>query len=118
MHNPKNITPAKRVVQYRGEPFVVSGGKLFRQVCRKELALKNNIIDNYVKHFKKHTVDKQKLAGKGTQKKNIAEALITNKNIWQERSSHQSTKCILLKLKLHFSMLVFQSASLNCYKIY
>lgn len=53
----------------------MSGGKLFRQVCRKELALKNNIIDNYVKHSKKHTVDKQKLAGKGTQKKNIAEAL-------------------------------------------
>ena len=29
IHNPKNITPADRVAQYRGEQFVVSGGKLF-----------------------------------------------------------------------------------------
>ena len=31
-----NLSPAQRVAQYKNEPFVVSGGKLFCQACRGE----------------------------------------------------------------------------------
>ena len=120
MHNPKNITPANRIVHYRGEPFVVSGGKLFCQVCRKELVLKKSIIDNNIKHSKKHIVGKQKLAGKGSQKKNIAEALKQynkQEHLAGVELPPEQQVCHV-KVKLRFSVLVFQSASLNCYKIY
>ena len=74
-HNPKSITAAKRVAQYGGESFVVSGGKLFCQVCREEVALKKSIIDNHIKNSKKHSIGKEKLAEKGKKDKDIAEAL-------------------------------------------
>ena len=38
-NDPKSVTPAERVSQYKDEPFTVSAGKLFCLACR-EVGLK------------------------------------------------------------------------------
>lgn len=56
-------------------PFVVSRGKLFAQACREELVLKKSIIENHIKPSKKHAIGKERLAEKGKQERDVAEAL-------------------------------------------
>lgn len=73
-HNPKRVTPAERVSQYKDEPFTVSAGKLFCLACREEVALKKSVIDNHVKFSKKHPAAKLRLKEKQHREQDIAEA--------------------------------------------
>ena len=39
-NDPKSVSPAERVLQYKDEPLTVSAGKLFCFACREEVGLK------------------------------------------------------------------------------
>ena len=91
-HNPKSVTPANRVRKYSKEPFVVSCGRLFCQVCREEVGLKKSAIDNHVQHSTKHFVGKERLAEKGKREEDIADALCA-----YHSREHLAQKPILLR---------------------
>ena len=73
-NDPKSVTPAERVSQYKDEPFNVSAGKLFCLACREEVGLKKSVIDNHVNCLKKHSAAKLKMKEKQSREQDIAEA--------------------------------------------
>ena len=73
-NDPKSVSAAERVSQYKEEPFTVSAGKLFCRACREEVGLKKSVIDNHVKSSKKHQVAKVKLNDKQQREIDIAQA--------------------------------------------
>jgi hypothetical protein len=73
-NDPKNVSPAERVSQYKDEPFTVSAGKLFCFACREEVGLKKSVIDKHVASAKKHQAAKLRLKDKQQRETDIAQA--------------------------------------------
>ena len=82
--NPKSVSPAERVKEFKDEPFTVSSGKLFCLACREELGLKKSVIDRHVRLSKKHPEPKKNLLEKQQSEQDIAETL-------QEYNSQEHT---------------------------
>ena len=73
-NDPKSVSAAERVSQYKDEPFTVSAGKLFCRACREEVGLKKSVIDKHVSSSNKHHVAKLKLKEKQQREVDIAQA--------------------------------------------
>ena len=73
-NDPKNVSPAERVNEFKEEPFTVQEGKLFCLACREYVGLKKSIINNHVKLSKKHAEGKRRLNEKNSKEHDIARA--------------------------------------------
>ena len=73
--DPKSISARQCVSEFPNENLTVSNSKLFCRACRKELALKKNVITNHVQSAK-HQAGTSRLVLKEAKEKDIAEALI------------------------------------------
>ena len=73
-NDPKSVSPAERVSQYKDEPFTVSAGKLFCFAYREEVGLKKSVINKHVTSSKKHQAAKLRLKDKQQRETDIAQA--------------------------------------------
>ena len=72
--DPKTVTPAQRVSEFRNECLCVSAGKLFCQACREELSTKRSVLKYHISS-KKHQDRKKKREQKEVREIDIAQAL-------------------------------------------
>ena len=72
--DPQSVRPLQRVNKFLGEQLVESAGKLFCRSFRENVAVKQSVVQNYIKS-KKHEENKERLKKKESRERDIAEAL-------------------------------------------